>query len=85
MKKPTNEEDKGAVSVVLTNSRCKKGAWPCTTETSMIASIFLSLSHCALDIFATGENVKQRGEYGLEIPTDFHFHGPEKVIKLAKK
>ena len=54
----------------------------------MIVSIFLSLSHCALDIFATGKHVNHRDEYGLEVPTNVHFlnfHGPEKVIKLAKK
>ena len=54
----------------------------------MIVSIFLSLSHCALDIFATGKHVNHRDEYGLEIPThlqSLHFHGPEKAIRLAKK
>ena len=54
----------------------------------MIVSIFLSLSHCALDIFATGKHVNHRDEYGLEIPAhlqSLHFHGPEKAIRLAKK
>ena len=53
----------------------------------MIVSIVLSLSHCALDIFATGKYVNYRDEYGLEIPTNLqslHFHGPEKAIKLPK-
>ena len=51
----------------------------------MIVSIFLS--HCALDIFATGKHVNHRDEYGLESPTNLqsqYFHGPEKVIKPAK-
>ena len=34
---------------------------------SIFVSIFLSLSHCALDIFASGEHVNYRDEYGLEI------------------
>ena len=54
----------------------------------MIVSIFLSLSHCALDIFATAKHVDDRDEYELEAPTNLqslHFHGPEKAIKLAKK
>ena len=37
----------------------------------MIVSIFLSLPHCALDIFATGKHVNQRDEYGVEIPKNF--------------
>ena len=54
----------------------------------MIVSIFLSLSHCTLEIFATGKHVNHRDENGLEIPTNLpslHFHGPEKAIKLTKK
>ena len=54
----------------------------------MTVSIFLSLSHCALDIFAAGKHVNHRDEYGLEIPANLqslHFHGNEKAIKLAKK
>ena len=54
----------------------------------MIVSIFLSLSHCALDIFTTGNYVNHRDEYGSKIPTNLqllNFHGPEKAIKLAKK
>ena len=54
----------------------------------MIVSIFLSLSHCALDIFATGKHINHRHECGMENPTNLQFlnsHGPEKAIKLAKK
>ena len=54
----------------------------------MIVSIFLYLSHCALDIFATEKHVNHRDEYGLEIPTNLQFlncHGPEKTIKLGRK
>ena len=53
----------------------------------MIVSIVLSLSHCALDIFATGQYVNHRDEYGLEIPTNLqslNFHRPEKSITLPK-
>ena len=39
-------------------------------------------TNCVLDIFATGKHVNHGGEYGLEIPANFHFYGPEKVINL---
>ena len=54
----------------------------------MIVSIFLSLSHCLLDIFATGKHFNHRDKYGLATATNLqslHFHGPEKAIKLVKK
>ena len=54
----------------------------------MIVSIFLSLSHYALGIFATGKHANHRDEYGLEFPTNLqslYFHGTEKAIKLAEK
>ena len=51
----------------------------------MIVFMFQSLHYCALDIFATGKPVNHGGKYGLGIPANFHFYGPEKAIKLAKK
>ena len=51
----------------------------------MFVSMFLSLPHCALEIFATGKCVNHGDEYGLEITENFHFYGPEKAINLAKK
>ena len=54
----------------------------------MVVSIFLSLSHGSLDIFATGKHVSHRDKYELEIATNLQFlnyHGPEKTIKLAKE
>ena len=51
----------------------------------MIVYMFLFLSHCALDIFVTGKRVNRVVKYGLEIPAKFHFYGPGKAIKLAKK
>ena len=84
LKELTNKVDKNSVAVTRTSSHCKEevvGA----TEISMIVSMFLSLPHCALDIFATGKRVKHGGEYRLEIPADFHLYVPEKAIKLAKK
>ena len=50
----------------------------------MIISMFLSVPHCAFNIFATGKPVTHGGEYRLEIPANFHFYVPEKTIKLAK-
>ena len=51
----------------------------------MIVSMFLSLHYCALDIFVTGKRVNHGGGCRLEISGNFHFCGPEKAIKLAKK
>ena len=50
----------------------------------MMVSIFLSLFHCTLDIFATGKHVKHSDKYGLEIPTNLqslHFRGTENAKK----
>ena len=55
---------------------------------SIVVLIFLSLSHCVLDIFLTEKQVNHRDEYGLETPTNLqllNFHVPEKAIKLDKK
>ena len=84
VKEPTNKVEKNAVAVVRTNSHCEKDGWHCATEISMIVSMFLSLLHCALDVFATGKLVNHGGACGLEIPAIFLFYAPEKIIKLAK-
>ena len=48
-------------------------------------SIHISiLVHCALGIFATGKRVSHGGEYGLEIPTIFHFYGPSRPLNSAQ-
>ena len=47
--------------------------WPCATEISMILSMFLFLSYCALDIFATANCESHGGEYRLETRAIFHF------------
>ena len=51
----------------------------------MIVSMFLSLPHCSLDIFATGTHVNRGGKYGLEIPANFYFYGSEKANWLKNK
>ena len=51
----------------------------------MIALMFLSLPYIALDILGTEKLVNHGGEYRLEIPANFDFCGPEKIIKLAQK
>ena len=81
-KEPINELDKMLfLGLVLIHNERKK-SYPCLTEISIIVSIFLSLSHCTLNIFATGKSINHRNEYGLEIPTNLqflHFHGSEKA------
>ena len=85
MKEPTNELDKNAVSIVCTNSHCKEEVVGQVQQKSMIVSIFLYLSHCAWDIFATGKHVNHGGEYGREIPPIFHFLGLKKPLNSPKK
>ena len=70
---------------VVHTAPTEKRCLACATEISVILFMLLSLPHFTLDIFATGKQVNHGGEYGLEIPADFHFYGPEKAIKLAKK
>ena len=50
----------------------------------MIVCMFLSLSHCALDIFTNGKCINQGVKYRLEFCANFPFYGTEKAIKLAK-
>ena len=77
-----------AVSLVRNNSCHKEEVVVHVQQITMVESIFLSLSHCLLDIFATGKHVSHRDKYGLETTTNLqslHFHGAEKAIKLAEK
>ena len=50
----------------------------------MIVAVFLSLSHCALDIFATGKYFNHGGVYGLEIPTIFSFLDLKRLLNSPK-
>ena len=56
LEEPTNEVDKYTVAVNLTNSHCKEEFSGHVQQNNFtITSMFLSLLHCALDIFATGK------------------------------
>ena len=48
-------------------------------------SMFVSLPHSTLDIFATEKRFNHGGAYGLKIPANLHFCGSEKAVKLPKK
>ena len=63
MKEPTNEVDKNAIAVVHTNFHCKEDmVGKVQQNIFMIVSLFLSLLHCALYIFANGKRIKHGGE-----------------------
>ena len=47
--------------------------------------MFLSLTHCAFDIFATGKRISHGGEYELKTFANFRFYVPGNVINLARK
>ena len=77
--------EKTAVAVIPINSYSEEvvvGHVP--KNMSKIVFMFLPLPHCALDIFVTGKRVNCRGGYGLEIPANFYFYGPEKAINWLK-
>ena len=70
--KPTNKVDKNAVGFILTDSHCKEKVVGCVQQNiPMIASMFLSIPLCDLDIFGPGKCANHGGEYGLEISADF--------------
>ena len=57
-KEPTNEMDKTAVALIRINSYSEEmvvGHVP--LNISKIVFMFLSLSHCVVDIFATGKRI----------------------------
>ena len=65
-KEPTNEMDKTAVAVIPINSFSEEvvvGHVP--KNISKIVFMFLSLPHCALDIFVTAKRINRGGGYGL--------------------
>ena len=84
-KEPTNEMDKTAVAVICINSYSEEvvvGHVP--KNMSKILFMFLSLPHCALDIFVTGNRIILGGGYGLKIPANFYFYDPKKALNWLK-
>ena len=80
VKEPAKE-----VNTNATNSHCKKEmAAHLQQEIYLVVSMFLSLPHSTLYIFATGKQVNHGGKQGLEIPANFYFYGYQKAIELAK-
>ena len=81
VKESTNEVDKHAVAVVRRNSLIKEVVVGYVPKfISMIVSMFLSLPGCTLSTEVTGKRVNRGAGYGLEIPANFHFYGPENAI-----
>ena len=75
-----------AIAVFFTNSHYKEDVvGPLEQNSNMIVSIFLFLLRFTLNTFATGKRINHSGKYGLEIPANFHFYGPEKTLKLIEK
>ena len=72
---------KNAVPVIRINSYSKELlVGHVLKNMSKIVFMLLSLPHCALGIFVTGKRINRGGGYGLEIPANFYFYGPEKAI-----
>ena len=81
MKGPINEVEKHAVTVFGINSLTKEVVVRHVSKfISMIVSMFLALPGCTLSIEVTGKRVNHGAGYRLEIPTNFHFYGPEYPI-----
>ena len=83
-KEPTNEIDKTAVAVIRISSCSEDEVVGYVSGICPRLFMFLSLPHCALDIFVTGKRINRGGEYGLEIRANFYFYGPEKAINWLK-
>ena len=84
--RPTNKMDKTAVAVIPINSSSEEVVIGHVSKImSKIVFLVLSLPHCALDIFVTGKRINRGGGYGLKIPANFYFYGPEKAIHCLKK
>ena len=79
--------EKTAVAVICINSYSEEvvvGHVP--KNMSKIVFMFLFLPHCPLNILVTGKRINRRGGYGLEIPANFYFYGPEnKINKIEEK
>ena len=78
-KEPTNELDKTAVAMTRINSYSEEvvvGQMP--KNMSKIVFMFLSLPHCALDIFVSRKRFNHGGGYKLDIPTNFNFYGAKR-------
>ena len=81
VREPTNEVDKHAVGVVRINSLSKEVVVGHVLKfISMIVSTLLSLPGSTLNIEMTGKRVNCGAGYGLEIPANFYFYGPENAI-----
>ena len=73
-KESSNEMDKTAVALIRINFYSEDvvvGHGP--KNMYKIVFMFLSLPHCALDIFVTRKRINRGGGYGLEIPANFIF------------
>ena len=84
-KQPTNGMSKTAAAVIRFNSYSEEvvlGHVP--NNMSKIVFMFLSLSHCALDIFVDGKYTNSGGRQRLKIPANVYLYGPEKAINWLK-
>ena len=84
-KEPTNKMDKTTVAVIRINSYSEEvmvGHVP--KNMSKIVFMFLSVPHCALDIFVTEERINRGARYRLGILANFDFYGPERDINWLK-
>ena len=52
---------------------------------SKIFNIFLTLPNGSIKWKVTGKRLNRGAGYGLEIPVQYNFFGPEKTVDLAEK
>ena len=77
--------DKTNVAVIRINSYNEEVmVGHVSNNMSKIVFIFLSVPHCALDIFVTGKRINRGATYRLEILANSDFYGPEKAINWLK-
>lgn len=80
MKEPINEVDKEVVAVVDTDYHCEEKVVGHVQQKFQL--LYPYWYPCPIILW---KRVNYGSQRGLEIPTKFHFCGPGKSIKLAKK
>ena len=86
VKELTNEVNKNVVAVVLTNSHCKEEVVGLVQQKS--ALLYSCFYPCPIAI-STSLQLRNASNI-MEVDTgwkslNFHFYGPDKAVKLAKK
>ena len=76
-----NEHKKYAVTIMIGG----RNGGHVLKNLSKIFNIFLTLLNCAIKYKVTGKRINREAGYGLEIPIQCNFFGPEKAVVWPEK